>query len=309
MRDNFIKALTIERSKNENIMLLTGDLGFGVLEDFEIQFPSSFLNLGIAEQTMTGIAAGLALSGKKVFTYSIGNFPTLRCLEQIRNDIAYHNCDTTIVSIGGGFSYGQLGMSHHATEDLGVMRSLPNIKVLVPCTNNETEQITKKIVESTTPNYLRLDKSSGYETIETEEFNFGKLRKFKPGDKYVIIATGGIIEEAIKASETLKSKFDINLKVLGCHMIKPFDEKNLLERIKGAEIIITLEEHNIVGGLGSLVAETLFKHSKDIKHFINLGIQDVYSEIVGDQNYLRKEYKIDESVIIEKLLNSINDEK
>ena len=244
MRDNFIKALLEERSKNDSIMLLTGDLGFGVLEEFEELYPSSYLNVGIAEQTMTGIASGLALSGKRVVTYSIGNFPTLRCLEQIRNDLAYHECNVTIVAIGGGFSYGQLGMSHHATEDIGIMRALPNLEVLVPCTNLEAEIITKKLIASNKTSYLRLDKSFDIETNDTEPFNYGKLRSFRKGTNYVIIATGGIIEEATKAADEMKSKFNLNIKVLGCHMIKPFDEKDLISNIDESEFILTLEEHN-----------------------------------------------------------------
>ncbi len=305
MRDNFIKALLEERSKDDSIMLLTGDLGFGVLEEFEELYPSSYLNLGIAEQTMTGIASGLALSGKRVITYSIGNFPTLRCLEQIRNDLAYHECNVTIVSVGGGFSYGQLGMSHHATEDIGIMRALPNIEVLVPCTNLESEIITKKVIASKKTSYLRLDKSFDIETNDTESFNYGKLRSFRKGSRYVIIATGGIIEEATKAADEMKSKFNLNIKVLGCHMIKPFNEKDLINNLTDAEIVLTLEEHNLVSGFGSLISDVLFRNKVYVKHFINLGINDLYSAEVGDQKFLRKKNKINKEEIIEQLLNKI----
>jgi transketolase len=305
MRDNFIKTLLEERSKDDSVMLLTGDLGFGVLEEFEELYPSSYLNLGIAEQTMTGIASGLALSGKRVLTYSIGNFPTLRCLEQIRNDLAYHECNVTIVAVGGGFSYGQLGMSHHATEDIGIMRALPNVEVLVPCTNLESELITKEVIASNKTSYLRLDKSFDTETDDTDSFKYGKLRRFRKGSKYVIIATGGILEEATKAADELKTKFNLNIKVLGCHMVKPFDEKDLINNLVDAEIILTLEEHNLVSGFGALIGEVLFRNKVQINHFINLGINDTYSGEVGDQKFLRNNYKINKEEIIKQLLNKI----
>lgn len=302
MRDNFIKTLIEERAKDDSIMLLTGDLGFGVLEEFEELYPSSYLNAGIAEQTMTGIASGLALSGKRVLTYSIANFPTLRCLEQVRNDLAYHECNVTIVSIGGGFSYGQLGMSHHATEDIGIMRALPNLEVLVPCTKLETEFITQRVINSNKTSYLRLDKSFDTENEETDPFHYGKLRSFRNGSKNIILATGGILEEATKAADELKAKYNIIVKVLGCHMIKPFNEEDLLNNIHGAEIIMTLEEHNLVSGFGSLISEVLFRNQVNVKKYINLGINDTYSAEVGDQKFLRKANKIDKEEIIKYFL-------
>ena len=142
MRDAFIESLSKIAENDKDIFLITGDLGFGVLDNFSEKFPSQFLNVGVAEQNMTGIAVGLALSGYKVFTYSIANFTTLRCLEQIRNDACYHNANVNVVSIGGGFGYGALGMSHHATEDLSIMRSLPNIEVIAPGDDFETTEAT-----------------------------------------------------------------------------------------------------------------------------------------------------------------------
>ena len=137
MRNAFLAALTTLAEKDKDIILLTADLGYGVFEEFESKFPNQYFNVGVAEQNMTGIASGLSLEGKKVVTYSIGNFPTLRCLEQIRNDACYHDANIVVVASGGGFSYGSLGMSHHATEDLAILRALPNISVVAPCTANE----------------------------------------------------------------------------------------------------------------------------------------------------------------------------
>ena len=146
MRDFFIEELTKHATANPNIMLITGDLGFGVFDEFSRDLPAQFINAGVAEQNMTMVAAGMAIEGKKIFTYSIGNFPTLRCLEQIRNDVCYHDLDVCIVSIGGGFSYGQLGMSHHAIEDLSIMRAIPNLRIFVPGTLDDVGWAIDQII-------------------------------------------------------------------------------------------------------------------------------------------------------------------
>ena len=158
MRDAFVAELTAAAEHDPRIILITGDLGFGVLTKFAERFPRQFINAGVAEQNMTAMACGLALEGRKVFTYSIANFATLRCLEQIRNDVCYHNADVTVVSVGGGFSYGQLGMSHFATEDIAILRALPNMTVLAPTGVWEAAQATKAIIAGRGPAYFRLDK-------------------------------------------------------------------------------------------------------------------------------------------------------
>ena len=160
MRDAFLDKLTRLASKDKDIVLLTADLGFGVFEDFESQFPGQYFNVGVAEQNMTGLASGLALEGKKVITYSIGNFPTLRCLEQIRNDACYHNLNITIVASGGGFSYGPLGMSHHATEDIAILRALPAMSVTAPGTAWEAGEAIEVLIKNKGVSYLRLDKTT-----------------------------------------------------------------------------------------------------------------------------------------------------
>ncbi len=161
MRDTFVRTLITLAKNNPNIELFTGDLGFGVLKPFWEQLPDQFVNAGIAEQNMTAAAAGAAGEGKIVFTYSIGNFPTLRCLEQIRNDCAYHDANVKIVCVGGGFVYGSLGMSHQATEDIAVMRALPNVAVLCPGDPAEAEAATKAIAEYPGTCYLRLGRGGG----------------------------------------------------------------------------------------------------------------------------------------------------
>ena len=289
MRDAFIESLSKIAENDKDIFLITGDLGFGVLDNFAEKFPSQFLNVGVAEQNMTGIATGLALSGYKVFTYSIANFTTLRCLEQIRNDACYHNANVNVVSIGGGFGYGALGMSHHATEDLSIMRALPNLLVTAPSSISEVKKLTRELYESSSPSYLRLDKSHA-KGPKKASIELGKALKIREGKDLTIISCGGILDEAIKAADLLE-KEGIDLRILSMHTIKPLDHHSIDAAVKETGGIITLEENNILGGLGSAVAEHCLTSNHIPNFFHRIGINDEYSSIVGDQNFLRDYYK------------------
>lgn len=298
MRDAIVKRL-LELAKNDKrIMLITGDLGFGVLDEYRDTLPDQFLNAGVAEQNMAGIAAGLALEGHVVFTYSIGNFPTLRCLEQIRNDICYHDANVNIIAVGGGFSYGALGMSHHATEDIAIMRALPNMNVIVPSEPWQAAQAMDVAVNDPKPTYIRIDKSQGGINQNTgQPFKLGKANIVKQGSDVTIISTGGVLEEALLASQTLSQK-GIDCRIIDISTIKPIDEQAIIDAAKNTGGIITIEEHNIIGGLASVVSEICMKHKILPKFFKSLGLDDVYSSIVGSQKYLRQFYKLDAAAII-----------
>ncbi len=255
MRDAFVDTL-LECARNDRrVTLITGDLGFCVLDKFSRELPKQFINAGVAEQNMTGLAAGMALEGKTVFTYSIANFPTLRCLEQIRNDVIYHDANVKIVAIGGGFSYGALGMSHHATEDVAIMRVLPGIKVYAPCDDVEADALTALMVAAPGPCYLRLDKSK-INQAGAEDYIPGALRCLRQGGDVAIIGYGGILGEALNAAEQL-SKEGVECAVYSAHTLKPFDTATLLRLACEMPAIVTLEEHVRTGGLGSLVADVL----------------------------------------------------
>jgi transketolase len=303
MRNTFISELINQAKNNKDLMLLTGDLGFGVFEEFEKLFPKQFLNVGVAEQNMAMVSAGLALQGKKVFIYSIGNFPTLRCLEQIRNDICYHNLNVTVVSIGGGFSYGQLGMSHHATEDLSIMRSMPNMVVSSPSNKKEVRKITNYFCKSKGPSYLRLDKS--FANVEKFNFSQKKASVLREGSSITLIGTGGVVEELLKASETLKNQ-KIDCRVLSMHTIKPLDFASIDKAVIETKGIISVEENNIIGGLGSAISEYCLEANKIPKNFYKIGLKDQFSSIVGDQNYLRNYYQINSKNIIKKVKEIFN---
>ncbi|MCR4660819.1 MAG: transketolase [Clostridia bacterium] len=305
MRNAFVKTLVELAKNNKNIEVVTGDLGFGVLKPFWEQCPDQFTNAGIAEQNMTGIAAGMALSGKTVFTYSIGNFPTLRCLEQIRNDCAYHNANVKIVCVGGGFAYGSLGMSHQATEDLAVLRALPNVAVFAPGDLVEAEEVTKAIVNYPGTCYLRLGRG-GEKRIHSkiENFQIGKAIKIKDGVDIAIFSSGAIFDEVIAAYEKLIDN-GLNPIVYTFPTIKPIDSDVIFKCAKKCKHIFTIEEHNVIGGFGSAVAEELCKVDGDKAILHMIGLHDEYSIKVGSQKYLRKEYFIDAESISKEILKVI----
>lgn len=296
MRDAFIRELSHLAERDPSVVLITGDLGFGVLTDFAQRFPRQFINAGVAEQNMTAIACGLALEGHKVYTYSIANFTTLRCLEQIRNDICYHNADVTIVSVGGGFSYGQLGMSHFATEDLAILRALPNMQIVAPADPWETTILTRQMAQLPCPKYLRLDKGSAG-LSEQHDVELGKVRVVRPGYSITIVAIGAILREALAAADVL-ARDGIDARVLAVHSLKPLDTDPILAAARETGGIITLEEHNIVGGLGGAVAEACMSAGAVARSFRRLGLADCYPSIVGDQDYLRTSYAMDSAAVI-----------
>ncbi len=287
MRTAFFNTLLEQAKLDERIFLVVGDLGFGVVEPFASRFPRRFVNVGVAEQNMSGVAAGLALSGKTVFTYSIGNFPTLRCLEQIRNDICYHRANVKIVTVGGGFSYGALGMSHHATEDLAIMRALPEIVVVAPGDPVEASRATAAVAAHPGPVYLRLGRA-GEPTVHQGpiEFSLGKAVTVRSGNYLTLISTGAMLPVAVEVAAELPK----GVRVLSMHTIKPLDEDAVLRAARETGAIFTLEEHSITGGLGGAVAEVLAE-SGDLRiPFKRVGLPPVFSSHVGTQEYLRARY-------------------
>jgi transketolase len=301
MRDTFVKTLIDIAKQDKNVHLITGDLGFGVLKPFWEQLPDQFTNAGIAEQNMTSFAAGLALEGKTVFTYSIGNFPTLRAVEQIRNDCAYHNANVKIVCVGGGFVYGSLGMSHHATEDLSIMRALPDVTVLAPGDLVEAEYATRAIYNHEGTCYLRLGRG-GEKRIhdKIDDFQIGKAIKIKDGERVAIFSTGAIFDEAMEASEILIEK-GIKPALYTFPTVKPIDRATIEECANKYDLIVTVEEHNIIGGFGSAISEVLAELPNSSSRVLRIGLNDKYSSIVGTQSYLRDIYGMSARKIVNKI--------
>lgn len=307
MRDTFVRTLIEEAKKNENIELITGDLGFGVLKPFFEQLPNQFTNAGIAEQSMTGIAAGMALCGKTVFTYSIGNFPTLRCIEQIRNDCAYPHANVKIVCVGGGFVYGSLGMSHQATEDIAIMRALPEVTVVCPGDLVEAAEATKAIANMPGTVYLRLGRG-GEKRIHNkiDNFQIGKAIKIQDakedcGKKIALFSTGAILDEATEAVKMLEEA-GIGVEEYSFHTVKPIDKDVILDCAGRYDYIVTVEEHNIIGGFASAVSEVL-SDSDEKARLIKIGLNDEYCSKVGNQKYLRSQY----GMVAEDIVNRVKE--
>jgi len=299
MRDAFLDRLTELAAADKDVVLLTADLGFGVFENFESKFPGQYFNVGVAEQNMTGLAAGLALEGKKVITYSIANFPTLRCLEQIRNDGCYHDLNITIVASGGGFSYGSLGMSHHATEDIAILRALPAMSVVAPGTAWEASEAIEALVKADGVGYLRLDKTVADEN-STPLFSLGRSIRYREGADVALFATGGILRDAIQAAELLQ-ELGIDAGVVSMYSIKPIDKDAIIAAVNETGGIVTIEEHNIDGGLGSAIAEVCMDSGFIPKKFLRIGLDNQYSSIVGSQDYLKAHYQMDATAIVKRV--------
>jgi transketolase len=286
---------------DERINLVVGDLGFGVVEPFAKRFPKRFLNAGVAEQNMTGIAAGMALCGKVVFTYSIANFPTLRCLEQVRNDVCYHQASVKVVAVGGGMAYGALGVSHYATEDIAIMRSLPGMVIVAPGDPIEVELATRAIVNEPGPCYLRLGRA-GEPAVHRPgvPFRLGKAITVRNGGDLTLISTGGLLHTTVQVAERL-AKEGVQARVLSMHTVKPLDTEAILAAARETRAIVTLEEHSVVGGLGGAVAETLAESGEAQVPFKRVGLPSAFPSHVGSQEYLRAAHGLSEDEILKSL--------
>jgi transketolase len=306
MRTAFIETLFELAQQDKRIVLIVGDLGFGVVFPFMEHLPNQFVNAGVAEQNMTGMAVGMAISGKIVFTYSIANFPVLRCLEQVRNDICYHNANVKVVSVGGGMAYGSLGPSHHATEDIAIMRALPNVTVVAPGDPIETELATRALVEQDGPAYLRLGRA-GEPIVHTSKpaFQLGKAITVRQGNDITLIATGGQLYDTVKAADILAEQ-GVQARVLSMHTIKPPDTEIILTAAQETSAIFTIEEHSIIGGLGGTVAEFLMEAGQQPRYFKRIGLNGTFSSLVGDQDYLRSQYRLDAAGIINTIRSVLN---
>ena len=307
MRNHVIDEITRLAQNDQRIMLATADLGFNVVEKFEKSYPDRYITVGIAEQNLTAVAAGLALEGNMVFTYSIGNFPTLRCIEQIRNLVCYHNANVKILAVGGGFAYGSLGMTHHATEDLAMMRALPNMKVYVPADEIEAVECLMDLYKYDGPAYLRMARGKE-QCIHSHNHNID-IHSLVPivenAFGVCILASGTILSEAVKLQKQLIMK-NIASSVYSVPLVKPINKASIIEKAGKARLIITMEEHNVIGGLGGAVAEVLAEMNLHAP-LMKFGLQDTFTSEVGSQSYLRNYYGISADAIIDKVIEKLGE--
>jgi transketolase len=292
MRTAFIEQLIIEARSNPGIFLLVGDLGFSVVEPFAQAFPDRFLNVGISEQNMAGIAAGLAMQGYCVYIYSIGNFPTLRCMEQIRYDICYHKLNVKIIAVGGGYSYGSLGASHHATEEIGMLRTIPDLVVCAPGDPVEARLVTTFSAAYPGPCYIRLGKAGeplvhapgGLKALE-----LGDILCLRKDGEVAVLSTGGVLKYAVDFVNTA----GLTAGIYSFPFVKPMNKVQLLDILKKYKKIITIEEHQSQCGFGSAILEQMHDFAEDGKldrmpAVKRVAIPDKFYSIAGSQEFLRK---------------------
>jgi len=304
MRKVFFEKLKEDFRKNKNIFILTADLGTKFFNDFKEIDPKRIINVGVAEANMIDIAAGLSMDGKNVYCYSIIPFLIMRALEQIRVDICYNNLNVKLLGAGGGMVYGVEGITHHAIEDIAIMRSLPNMTVLAPGDKIEAEAMAKISVNYPGPLYIRFGRDDD-PIIHKKNINFkvGKGFLIKRGKNVCILATGTMLNSTMIAIEIL-NKQKIFPSFFSIPTIKPIDKSLIKKCINEYKSIFTVEEHNIIGGLGSAVSEIISENRYSGK-FKRIGVSDKYSTFVGDVEYLRKKMNINPEKIASIILKSI----
>lgn len=290
MRIVFANTLVDLAKKDERICFITPDMGYSIIDNFQNTFPERYFNIGIAEQNVIAVAAGMALAGLKPYVYSVIPFIVHRCLEQIRVNIAYANTDVKIIGIGSGFEYGSAGTTHYGLEDISIMRSLPNMNIYAPGDMHEMEEITKLTAQDKRPTYIRIGRHN-HANMNSQNLTLGKASIIKKGQDIAFIATGNMLHLAYDYAEALNTR-GIFPTVISMHTIKPLDLECILELVKSHSLIFTFEEHTIIGGLGSAVAEVIAEGNLNVK-LKRIGVNDEFSHLVGNTPYIRKQYQLD----------------
>lgn len=306
MRPAFINTLHKLAKEDKKIFLLTADVGFSVFERFIEDFPDRYFNVGVAEANMIGIAAGLSLSNKIVYVYTMAHFITMRCYEQIRLDLCYQNTNVKLIGSGGGLTYGPQGTTHHSIEDISIMRSLPNMCVICPGDPVETKYTIEASLKHNGPMYIRLGKRDPVIHMKDIYFKIGKGIVLKKGDDLYIFATGNMLETAMVVSKRLE-RDGLSASVISMHTVKPIDINLIKEFAYSEKPMFTIEEHSIIGGLGSAVSEVLAELDLNIP-FKRIGLPDEYCNIAGSQKYLRKIFRIDVDNICKIIKENIKTE-
>lgn len=308
MRFTAVEVLYEAALKDPNIYFITGDIGHANPKAFQERLADQYFNAGMAEQNIVGVAAGLALSGRKVFVYSIVPFITLRCFEQIKVDVCYHNVDVTVIGVGGGFTYGNFGATHYSIEEIAALRALPNMKIICPGTPYETKVLTEEIIREGGPAYMRIGRGKEPNVGHEYPLQIGKAVVIRPGEDATIFVSGTILMEALRAADILKTK-GIHVEIINMHTIKPLDEIIVRDRATKRKVLFTLEEHNAIGGLGGAVAEVLSGISGSHASLHRFGVPDKWPEVFGSQQYLRGQVGISGEVIAEDVERIISELK
>ena len=306
MRNAFADEVLNLAEEDDNLVVLSADTGNRLFDEFKNRFPTRFINCGIAEANMTGVASGLCMSGMRPITYTIAAFNTFRCLEQIRVDICYHNLPVIIVGVGAGLSYANLGYTHHANEDIGILRTFPNMSILCPADPMEVRGALRGAHDHDGPVYIRLGKKDEPKIHErVPPIKIGGSSEILSGKDICILAVGPIIKEAIDAAELFKQK-DISTKVISFYSAKPIDQETLARNFSTVPFVVALEEHSAIGGIGSAISEWMVLNSINPKKFIHLSLPDLIPHQAGSQSYLRKKYGLTASTIFNRVTEQLH---
>jgi len=309
MRPSYVSTLYKLAKDNKDTLSLVADIGAIIFDQFRRDFPDQFLNAGVSEQNITSVAAGLSACGKTPFIYTIAPFITMRNYEQIRNDIAMPKSNVKIVGVGAGFRYAGQGPTHHAIEDIAIMRVLPNMTIISPADPLEVKKAIIAAAQFKGPVYLRIGTTGEPDIYQKDyEFVIGKGVEIKDGKDATIIATGSILYDALLAAKELEGK-NIYVRIINMHTIKPIDREIILKAAEETGAIITLEEHNIVGGLGSAVAEIILEESDKHIKFKRLGVPDTFCSFYGTQQELKEHYGLASKDIVREVIKLYKSKK
>lgn len=284
MKAAFINTITELMDADDNILTVTADMGFSVFEDLQKKYPTRFINTGVTEQASVGVVAGLALSNYTVFFYAQAAFATMRCFEQLHLDVAYNNLNINIIGVNAGFSLNQLGVSHFSVEDIAIVRTLPGMTILTPSNPSEMKWALHEANRLAGPTYLRYSKLQDSDAKNKPHLLLGKPVLVNDGEDAALLVSGGIISIAKQAVELLE-KMDIHVSLYSMPTIKPLDKKKLIEISNNKKAIFTLEEHTVIGGLGSAIAE-IFAEIPGTPPVYRMGIPDKFTGVTGSIDYL-----------------------
>jgi transketolase len=302
MRNAFADELTKLGNDDPRIVMLSGDIGNRLFDKFRDAHPGRFFNCGVAEANMTGLAAGLAMSGLRPVTYTITPFVTTRCLEQIRTDVCYHDVPVTIVAVGAGLSYAGLGPTHHACEDIAFLRALPNMNVICPGDAFEVGAALRAVMRQDRPSYIRMGKK-GEPKVHSgplTDFEIGKAITITQGDEICILSTGNLLPEAVEAGHILSADGH-STRVVSFHTVKPLDEACLADAFSKFRRVITVEEHSLIGGFGAAVAEWAVDKGEDTRKLMRFGTPDSFFKKSGEQEYARQQLGLTAHQIAERV--------
>lgn len=290
MRNAFVAELTALAAQDERIVLLSGDIGNRMFDDFKLRFPQRFYNCGVAEANMIGMAAGMALSGLRPVTYTIASFTTYRCFEQIRVDLCYHNVPVIVAAVGAGLGYAANGVTHHTGEDIALLRSLPNMTVVCPGDPHEVRLALRAASQLSGPTYLRLGKK-GEPNVHAAppDFTIGRAIELSVGSDVCILSTGNMLPVAVAAAAQLNAS-GLSTGAVSFHTVKPLDTTLLAAAFDRCRVVVTLEEHSRLGGLGGSVAEWLSDRSATKARLLRMGMNDTFLSEAGEQEHARERY-------------------